>query len=66
LTAREREILARVVAGESNRDIATALFISPKTVSVHMSSLLRKFGVSGRGDLSAAMHASELGAPPYG
>ena len=66
LTTREREILARVVAGESNRDIATALFISPKTVSVHVSSLLRKFGVSGRGDLSAAMHASELGAPPYG
>ena len=66
LTAREREILARVVAGESNRDIATALFISPKTVSVHVSSLLRKFGVSGRGDLSAAMHASDLGAPPYG
>jgi len=66
LTAREREILARVVAGESNRDIATGLFISPKTVSVHVSSLLRKFGVSGRGDLSAAMQASELGAPPYG
>ena len=66
LTTREREILARVVAGESNRDIATALFISPKTVSVHVSALLRKFGVSGRGDLSAAMQASELGAPPYG
>ena len=66
LTTREREILARVVAGESNRDIATALFISPKTVSVHVSALLRKFGVSGRGDLSAAMQASQLGAPPYG
>jgi DNA-binding CsgD family transcriptional regulator/tetratricopeptide (TPR) repeat protein len=65
LTAREREILARVVAGESNRDIATALFISPKTVSVHVSALLRKFGVSGRGDLSTAMQASELGAPPH-
>jgi DNA-binding CsgD family transcriptional regulator len=51
LTPREREILARVVAGASNRDIATALFISPKTVSVHVSALLRKFGVSGRGDL---------------
>jgi DNA-binding CsgD family transcriptional regulator len=54
LTAREREILAMVVAGASNRDIARALFISPKTVSVHVSALLRKFGVSGRGDLSAA------------
>jgi DNA-binding CsgD family transcriptional regulator/tetratricopeptide (TPR) repeat protein len=51
LTPREREILAQVVAGASNRDIATALFISPKTVSVHVSALLRKFGVSGRGDL---------------
>jgi DNA-binding CsgD family transcriptional regulator len=54
LRAREREILARVVAGASNRDIATALFISPKTVSVHVSALLRKFGVSGRGDLSGS------------
>jgi DNA-binding CsgD family transcriptional regulator len=64
LTAREREILARVVAGESNRDIATALFISPKTVSVHVSALLRKFGVSGRGDLSAAAQSGDL-RPPY-
>ena len=59
LTPREREILAQVVAGASNRDIATALFISPKTVSVHVSALLRKFGVSGRGDLSAAAESSK-------
>ena len=65
LTAREREILAMVVAGGSNRDIATALFISPKTVSVHVSALLRKFGVSGRGDLGAAAHSRELNTP-YG
>jgi DNA-binding CsgD family transcriptional regulator len=63
LTARDRDILAWVVAGASNRDIATALFISPKTVSVHVSALLRKFGVSGRGDLSAAVQSSE---PPGG
>jgi DNA-binding NarL/FixJ family response regulator len=55
--------LARVVAGESNRDIATALFISPKTVSVHVSALLRKFGVSGRGDLRAAAQSSEFTPP---
>jgi DNA-binding CsgD family transcriptional regulator len=59
LTAREREILARVVAGASNRDIATALFISRKTVSVHVSAQLRKFGVSGRGDLSAAVQSGK-------
>jgi DNA-binding CsgD family transcriptional regulator/tetratricopeptide (TPR) repeat protein len=54
LTPREREILSWVVRGASNRDIAEALFISPKTVSVHVSALLRKFGVSGRGDLGSA------------
>ena len=59
LTPREREILNRVLAGASNRDIAKALFISPKTVSVHVSALLRKFGVSGRGDLMAAAQKSE-------
>jgi hypothetical protein len=31
-----------------------------------VSSLLRKFGVSGRGDLSAAVQAGGVGAPPYG
>jgi DNA-binding CsgD family transcriptional regulator len=51
LTVREREILNWVVRGATNRDIADALYISPKTVSVHVSALLRKFGVSGRGDL---------------
>jgi DNA-binding CsgD family transcriptional regulator len=67
LTAREREILAMVKSGMSNRDIAAALFISPKTVSVHVSALLRKFGVNGRGDLAAApSQSSELRPPPYG
>jgi DNA-binding CsgD family transcriptional regulator len=56
--------LGKVVAGESNRDTATALFISPKTVSVHVSALLRKFGIRGRGDLRAATQSSQLGAPP--
>ena len=54
-----------VVSGKSNRDIARALFISPKTVSVHVSALLRKFGVSGRWDLSAAAQPRAL-SPPYG
>jgi DNA-binding CsgD family transcriptional regulator len=66
LTPREREILAQVVAGASNRDIATALFISPKTVSVHVSALLRKFGVTGRGDLSAAAESSKPRLPSRG
>ena len=54
LTPREREILDWVARGASNRDIAEALFLSPKSVSVHISALLRMFGVSGRGDLRSA------------
>ena len=57
LTRREREILGWVAQGATNRDIAEALFISPKTVSVHVSALLRKFGVSGRGDLHSVAAA---------
>ena len=60
LTARELEILRHVAAGRSNAQIAHDLFISPKTVSVHVSNLLRKIGVSNR--LQAAGWAEEVGA----
>jgi hypothetical protein len=43
--------------GQRTATIAEALFISPKTVSVHVSALLRKFGVSGRGDLHSVAAA---------
>jgi len=48
LTPREREILAFVVAGRSNGEIARELVISDKTVSVHVSNILRKTGTSNR------------------
>ncbi|MDF2090845.1 AAA family ATPase [Knoellia sp. 3-2P3] len=53
LTRREREILRHVVAGETYAQIAAALFISPKTVSVHVSNLLRKSGTSSRIELAS-------------
>jgi DNA-binding CsgD family transcriptional regulator len=56
LTAREAEVLALVAAGRSNRQIAQALFISPKTVSVHVSNLLAKLGVAGRVEAAAIAH----------
>jgi DNA-binding CsgD family transcriptional regulator len=40
LTRREAEVLALVAAGRSNRQIAQALFISPKTVGTHVSNIL--------------------------
>lgn len=49
-------MLALVAAGRSNGQIATALFISPKTASVHVSNILAKLGVSGRVEAAAVAH----------
>ncbi|HTY71090.1 MAG TPA: AAA family ATPase [Actinomycetes bacterium] len=48
LTPREREVLALIASGRSNREIAGRLFISAKTVSVHVSNILAKLGAGGR------------------
>jgi two-component system response regulator FixJ len=42
LTAREREILALIAAGHQNREIATQLGISPRTVEVHKARIMEK------------------------
>lgn len=56
LTGRERDVLRLVAAGHTNRRIAEELFISPKTASVHVSNILAKLGVSGRGEAAAVAH----------
>ncbi|MFJ7343762.1 ATP-binding protein [Streptomyces sp. NPDC101110] len=56
LTTRERDVLRLVAAGHTNRRIAEELFISPKTASVHVSNILGKLGVSGRGEAAAVAH----------
>ncbi|WP_433452729.1 helix-turn-helix transcriptional regulator [Streptomyces sp. CA-142005] len=56
LTSRERDVLRLVSAGRTNRQIAEELFISPKTASVHVSNILSKLGVSGRGEAAATAH----------
>ncbi len=53
LTRRELEVLQSVAAGRSNREIAAELFISDKTVSVHVSSILAKFGAASRTEAAA-------------
>lgn len=60
LTSRERDVLRRVAAGRSNRQIAEELFISPKTASVHVSNILAKLGVAGRGEAAALAHRLRL------
>ncbi|MFE1880671.1 helix-turn-helix transcriptional regulator [Streptomyces diastatochromogenes] len=56
LTNRERDVLRLVSAGRTNRQIAEELFISPKTASVHVSNILSKLGVAGRGEAAAVAH----------
>jgi DNA-binding CsgD family transcriptional regulator len=56
LTEREREILGLLAAGRSNPQIAGALFISPKTASVHVSNILAKLGVDSRIEAAAVAH----------
>lgn len=53
LTPRETEILALVAEGRSNGEIGRQLFISTKTVSVHVSNILGKLGASGRTEAAA-------------
>ena len=55
LTRREREILAQLAGGRTNRHIAEVLFISEKTVKTHLNSIFRKLKVSGR--LQAVLYA---------
>ncbi len=60
LTAREFEVLRLVAAGRSNREIASELFISAKTASVHVSNILAKLGVTSRGEAAATAHRLRL------
>ncbi|MFJ9341712.1 AAA family ATPase [Streptomyces sp. NPDC101733] len=63
LTSRERDVLRLVAVGSTNRRIAEELFISPKTASVHVSNILAKLGVSGRGEAAALAHRLRLFTP---
>jgi DNA-binding NarL/FixJ family response regulator len=59
LTARERDVLAELALGRSNREIARALTVSEKTVKTHVSAILGKLGVQDR--TQAALHAVRTG-----
>jgi len=59
LSRREREVLALLGGGATNREIASRLYLSPHTVKDHTSALYRKLGVRNRAE--AARRAEQLG-----
>ncbi|HYB15223.1 MAG TPA: AAA family ATPase [Streptosporangiaceae bacterium] len=64
LTSREREVLRLLAAGRSNREIASVLFITPKTASVHVSNILGKLGASSRTEAAAIAHREGMSVQP--
>jgi ATP/maltotriose-dependent transcriptional regulator MalT len=59
LTRRELDVVRLLAVGRTNREIAAELFVSPRTVDMHVRNLLRKLDCRSRAD--AARRASELG-----
>jgi DNA-binding CsgD family transcriptional regulator len=57
LTPSERRVAEMAAEGPTNREIAQALFVTPKTVEVHLSSVYRKLGISSRAQLADALAA---------
>jgi DNA-binding NarL/FixJ family response regulator len=64
LTRREREIVAAVAAGQSNREVAQRLSLAEDTVKHHMSNIFDKLGVSNRAELAAYAASHGLAEPP--
>jgi DNA-binding CsgD family transcriptional regulator/tetratricopeptide (TPR) repeat protein len=57
LTPSERRVADLAAAGGTNREIAQGLFVTPKTVEVHLSSVYRKLGIASRRELERALAA---------
>ena len=60
LTPRERQVLALIAEGATNRQIGAALFMAEKTASVHVSRILGKLGVRSRTQAAALAHRQHL------
>jgi DNA-binding NarL/FixJ family response regulator len=66
LTPREREVLALIAQGATNRQIGAALFMAEKTASVHVSRILAKLGVASRTQAAAVAHRQGWVSPDRG
>lgn len=66
LSTRECEVAFQVISGKSNRDVASALYVTEKTIKFHLTSIYKKLKVKSRTQLivwSAPYHQGDL-LPP--
>jgi DNA-binding NarL/FixJ family response regulator len=63
LRPREREVLALMVGGMRNREIAERLFITIRTVKFHVSNILHKLDVQSRTEVIILAHNAGISAP---
>ncbi|MER7970879.1 LuxR C-terminal-related transcriptional regulator, partial [Streptomyces sp. NPDC096080] len=61
LTGTERTVAGLVASGAGNREVAESLFVTVRTIELHLTSVYRKLGVNRRADLTEALRA---GGPP--
>ena len=64
LTAREAEIAGLVATGATNREIATTLFIAPKTVAAHIEHILGKLGAARRAQIASWVATQPMATQP--
>ena len=64
LSKREAEVLGLLAAGLTNKELATRLHVSVRTVDTHVSSIYRKVGVRGRVEAVAFAMAHGIGGTP--
>ncbi|MDZ4234834.1 MAG: LuxR C-terminal-related transcriptional regulator, partial [Dietzia sp.] len=60
LTASERRVAKLAASGKTNRDVAAALFISPKTVEANLARVYRKLGIRSRAELGRHIARGEI------
>jgi len=65
LTAQERAVALAVAGGANNREVAEALFLSPRTVEYHLGNVYRKLEVHGRGALARALDPLPAPSPTF-
>jgi len=64
LTPREREVLAQIAAGASNKEAGRHLGISPRTIEVHRARIMEKLGARNAADLVRIVLSSKTVSPP--